>query len=90
MALKCMYEAKVNATIHPRMGSGGGPEITEIISFTLMTDEKNPRAKETVKKRFFEYLQRAELLKEAIRKQGEEKEKKPMRANGGDRSPTKK
>ncbi|KAH8551867.1 P-loop containing nucleoside triphosphate hydrolase protein [Umbelopsis sp. PMI_123] len=71
------------------------PEAVELYHSALehfqlaLKYEKNPRAKETIKKRFFEYLQRAELLKEAIRKQGEEKEKKPIRANGGDRSPTK-
>lgn len=44
-------------------------------------DEKNDRLKDPIRKRFVEYLDRAEMLKEFLNDQ-EKKQKEPIGANG--------
>lgn len=44
-------------------------------------DEKNDRLKDPIRKRFVEYLDRAEMLKEFLDDQ-EKKQKEPLGANG--------
>ncbi|KAI8984259.1 skd1 protein [Mycotypha africana] len=47
----------------------------------LVLDEKNDRLKDPIRKRFVEYLDRAEMLKEFLNEQ-EKKQKEPVGANG--------
>jgi hypothetical protein len=47
----------------------------------LLIDEKNDRLKDPIRKRFVEYLDRAEMLKEFLNEQ-EKKQKEPVGANG--------
>lgn len=48
---------------------------------TCELDEKNDRLKDPIRKRFVEYLDRAEMLKEFLNEQ-EKKQKEPIGANG--------
>lgn len=54
-----------------------------VISFSdiFKLDEKNDRLKDPIRKRFVEYLDRAEMLKEFLNEQ-EKKQKEPIGANG--------
>lgn len=47
----------------------------------LLIDEKNDRLKDPIRKRFVEYLDRAEMLKKFLHEQ-EQKQKEPVGANG--------
>lgn len=49
--------------------------------YSSQKDEKNDRLKEPIRKRFIEYLDRAEMLKEFLNNQ-EKKQKEPVGANG--------
>lgn len=44
---------------------------------TLIVDEKNPRTKETIKTKMLDYVNRAEKLKELVKK------KVPVKEGGG-------
>jgi vacuolar protein-sorting-associated protein 4 len=46
-----------------------------------LIDEKNDRLKDPIRKRFVEYLDRAEMLKEFLNEQ-EKKQKEPIGVNG--------
>ena len=48
---------------------------------SIIIDEKNERSKELIRKKFTEYLDRAEKLKDYLSKQ--QKKKKPIPAGGG-------
>lgn len=45
-------------------------------------DEKNDRLKDPIRKRFIEYLDRAEMLKEFLNNQEEKKQQEVVGANG--------
>ncbi|OZJ02537.1 hypothetical protein BZG36_04129, partial [Bifiguratus adelaidae] len=53
---------------------------------TAMKYEKNDRLKEPIRKRFVEYLDRAEKLKEFLQKNEEKRGRRAMGANGTEKS----
>lgn len=56
-------------------------KLTICVFIPPQKDEKNDRLKEPIRKRFIEYLDRAEMLKEFLNNQ-EKKQKEPVGANG--------
>lgn len=55
--------------------------LSDIFISFFFIDEKNDRLKDPIRKRFVEYLDRAEMLKDFLDEQ-EKKQREPIGANG--------
>lgn len=69
-------------SLHPFTSLSLSTSISHLSSQT--TDEKNDKLKELIRKKFTEYLDRAEKLKEHLAKSNEDRSRRAVGANGGE------